>query len=210
MQYNYITIEGCIGAGKTTLCNRIAHDFKAKLILEQFEENSFLPKFYDDPIHYAFPLEMSFLAERYNQLKHLLSHGDLFASFTIADYFIDKCIIFSENNLQTDEFQLYRKLFDIITNFLPKPELLVYLYKEENLLIENIKKRGREYEKNIAREYLVNIQKGYLEYLKSIKNTPILIIDTNNIDYLTSENDYQKIVSIIGSKYENGIHRIIP
>lgn len=209
MRYNYITIEGCIGAGKTTLSSKIASEFGAKLILEQFEENAFLPKFYEDPEHYAFPLEMSFLAERYRQLRDLLSHGDLFASFTIADYFIDKCIIFSKNTLQSDEYALYTKLYNIITSFLPRPELLVYLYKDIDLLISNIKKRGRDYEQNISPKYLSDIQEGYLNHLKSISNIPVVVIDTNNIDFVEKETDYKKMVDLLNQPYQNGFQRII-
>jgi len=209
MRYNYITIEGCIGAGKTTLSSKIASEFGAKLILEQFEENAFLPKFYEDPEHYAFPLEMSFLAERYRQLRDLLSHGDLFASFTIADYFIDKCIIFSKNTLQSDEYALYTKLYNIITSFLPRPEILIYLYKDLDLLISNIKKRGRDYEQNISPKYLSDIQEGYLNHLKSISNIPVVVINTNNIDFVEKETDYKKMVDLLNQPYQNGFQRII-
>lgn len=209
MRYNYITIEGCIGAGKTTLSTKIAEEFGAKLILEQFEENAFLPKFYKDPEHYAFPLEMSFLAERYRQLRDLLSHGDLFASFTIADYFIDKCIIFSKNTLQSDEFALYTKLYNIITSFLPRPELLVYLYKDIDLLVSNIKKRGRDYEQDISPDYLSNLQEGYMGHLKSFTNIPVVVIDTNKIDFVENPSDYYKIVALLNQPFENGFQRII-
>ncbi|MEI6348503.1 MAG: deoxynucleoside kinase [Bacteroidota bacterium] len=209
MRYNYITIEGCIGAGKTTLSTRIAHEFGAKLILEQFEENAFLPKFYKDPEHYAFPLEMSFMAERYRQLRELLSHGDLFASFTIADYFIDKCIIFSKNTLQPDEYMLYTKLYNIITSFLPRPELLIYLYKDIDLLIENIKKRGRDYEQNISFDYLSKLQDGYLNHLKSLNNIPVVVVDTNNIDFVENQSDYDKMVELLNQPYKIGFQRII-
>lgn len=208
MLYNYITIEGCIGAGKTTLSSRIAEQFGAKLILEQFEENAFLPKFYSDPEHYAFPLEMSFMAERYRQLRDLLSHGDLFASFTIADYFIDKCIIFSKNTLQPDEYALYTKLYNIITSFLPRPELLVYLYKDIDLLMDNIKKRGRDYEQNISADYLSKLQDGYLNHIKSLTNIPVVLVDTNNIDFVARPDDYQKMVELLQQAYKNGFQRI--
>ena len=208
MRYNYITIEGCIGAGKTTLSTRIANQFGAKLILEQFEENAFLPKFYSDPEHYAFPLEMSFLAERYRQLRELLSRGDLFASFTIADYFIDKCMIFSKNTLQSDEYVLYLKLYNIITSFLPRPELLIYLYKDIDLLIENIKKRGRDYEQSISADYLSKIQDGYINHLKSLTNTPVVVVDTNKIDFVANEGDYQLMVELLDRTFENGYQRI--
>lgn len=209
MHYNYITIEGCIGAGKTTLSTRIAEQFGAKLILEQFEENAFLPKFYEDPEHYAFPLEMSFMAERYRQLRELLSRGDLFASFTIADYFIDKCIIFSKNTLQEDEYALYTKLYNIITSFLPRPELLIYLYKDIDLLMANIKRRGRDYEQNISADYLSKLQDGYMNHLKTFTDIPVVVIDTNRVDFVANEEDYHQMVKLLEQKYENGFQRII-
>lgn len=209
MRYNYITIEGCIGAGKTTLATKIAEEYGAKLILEQFEENAFLPKFYDDPEHYAFPLEMSFLAERYRQLRELLSRGDLFASFTIADYFIDKCIIFSKNTLQPDEYALYTKLYNIITSFLPRPELLVYLYKDIDLLVANIKKRGRDYEQSITPKYLSDLQDGYLNHLKTFTNIPVVVVDTNRIDFVENTADYYKMIELLNQPFENGFQRII-
>nr|MBC8147774.1 deoxynucleoside kinase [Bacteroidota bacterium] len=146
MKYNYIAIEGNIGAGKTSLSTRIAEQFNAKLILENFEDNSFLPKFYKEPDKYAFPLEMSFLAERYQQLKDRLTDQDLFKSFTISDYFINKSLIFSRKTLQKDEYLLYSKLFEIIISSLPQPDLLVYLYLDIDKLKSNIIKRGRLYE----------------------------------------------------------------
>ncbi len=209
MHYNYITIEGCIGAGKTTLSKRIAEQFGAKLILEQFEENAFLPKFYEDPEHYAFPLEMSFMAERYRQLRELLSRGDLFASFTIADYFIDKCIIFSKNTLQDDEYALYTKLYNIITSFLPRPELLIYLYKDIDLLMANIKKRGRDYEQNISADYLSKLQEGYMNHLKTFTDIPVVVVDTNKVDFVSNEEDYQQMIKLLDQKYEKGFQRII-
>ncbi len=208
MNYNYLVIEGCIGAGKTCFSKRLATDYAAKLILEQFADNSFLPKFYEDPQRYAFPLEMSFLTDRYNQLKNTLTQTDLFTQYTIADYFIDKCAIFSKNNLNKDEYSLYLKLFDIINSFIPQPDLIVYLYKDVELLLKNIKKRGREYEQNIEFEYLDNIQKGYLDYFKLLSSIPILVIDTNNLDFVASDHDYLYIKNIINKEYEPGIHFI--
>ncbi|MDD2346568.1 MAG: deoxynucleoside kinase [Bacteroidales bacterium] len=206
MNYNYLVIEGCIGAGKTCFSKRLADDYNARIIYEQFADNSFLPKFYEDPQRYAFPLEMSFLTDRYNQLKNKLTQTDLFSQYTVADYFIDKCVIFSKNNLNTDEYSLYLKIFDIINSFIPKPDLIVYLYKDVDLLLKNIKKRGRDFEQNIDYKYLDDIQKGYLDYFKLLSNTPIVIIDTNQLDFVNSEEDYQYLKNIINQKYENGIH----
>lgn len=208
VDYNYIVIEGCIGAGKTCFTKRFAEDFNAKIILEQFADNSFLPKFYEDPERYAFPLEMSFLTDRYGQLKNMLTQTDLFANFTVADYFIDKCAIFSQNNLKSDEYSLYLKIFEIISSFLPRPELIVYFYKEVDILLSNIKKRGRDYEQNISGEYLHNIQQGYLNYFKLLPEIPIIIVDTNHLDFVQSDEDYNYLVSLIQKSYNSGIHRI--
>jgi len=210
MHYNYIAIEGNIGAGKTTLATRIASDLNARLILEQFEDNSFLPKFYTDPDRYAFPLELSFLADRFQQLKTQLGTPDLFQQLTISDYFIHKSLIFARKTLANDEFTLYSKLFSIIDGALPKPELLVYLYLEIDKLTQNIRKRGRDYEQNIDKSYLERIQSGYLDYIKLQQDMRILIIDTNNMDFVGDNTDYNLLLNIIGQTYETGIHRIKP
>lgn len=208
MKYNYISIEGNIGAGKTSLATRIAKQFNAKLILEQFEDNSFLPKFYKDPDRYAFPLELSFLAERFHQLKKQLTAQDLFKSFTISDYFINKSLIFAQKTLQSDEFSLYKNLFQIINLALPKPDLLVFLYLDVEKLKKNILKRGRSYEKDIDSSYLEKIQEGYLNYIKQQSGMRILIIDTNNLDFVNREEDYTSIINVINDKFDIGVHRI--
>jgi deoxyadenosine/deoxycytidine kinase len=211
MQYNFIAIEGNIGAGKTSLSSRIAEDFNAKLILEEFEDNAFLPKFYKEPDKYAFPLEMTFLASRYQQLKDKLGQQDLFKDFTISDYFMVKSLIFAKKTLPSDEYNLYTRFFNIIFTQIPKPDLLVYLYLETPNLQANIHKRGRPYEMSIENEYLDKIQEGYFEYFKQQpKSQRVLIIDTNHIDFVNSESDYQKIIGIINKDYEPGIHRVIP
>lgn len=206
--YHYIAIEGNIGAGKTSLASKIAEDNNARLILEQFEDNSFLPKFYKDQDRYAFPLELSFLAERYQQLKDGLGKGDLFKSFTITDYFINKSLIFSRKTLQQDEFKLYQTLFDIINQSLVKPDLLVYLYANVDRLQANIKKRGRDYEQDIQDQYLEKIQESYFDFIKQQDGMRILIIDTNNLDFVNNDADYQYLVSIILKEYKIGVHRI--
>lgn len=208
--YNFISIEGNIGAGKTSLATRISNDFNAKLILEQFEENSFLPKFYQEPDKYAFPLELSFLAERYEQLKRQLTARDLFKTFTVSDYFINKSFIFARKNLPEDTFSLYKKLFEIISESLPKPDLLVYLYLDIENLLKNIKHRGRNYEQEIKKDYLEKIQESYLDFIRQKTNMRILIIDTNNIDFVNHEDDYQKILKIMTLEYPVGLHRITP
>ncbi len=207
MYYNFIAIEGNIGAGKTSLAKMISRDFNARLILEQFEENSFLPKFYKEPDKYAFPLEMSFLAARYAQLKNQLVALDLFSNFTVSDYFIVKSLIFAKKNLPEDEFKLYSTFFHIIYEQLPKPELLVYLYVTTEKLQHNIKKRGRPYEQQIKDEYLERIQEGYFEFIKQQKDMRILILNTNELDFVKNKEDYRKIIDIINKEYPKGIHR---
>jgi len=208
LKYNFIVIEGNIGAGKTTLAKRLSEEFNARLILERFEDNSFLPKFYEQPDIYAFPLEMSFLADRYQQLKEKLAMQELFKTITIADYFIDKSLIFAKNNLKADEFNLYSRLFQIISTFLPRPDLLVYLYLDIPRLKENINKRGRDYERLIQDDYLGKIQAGYLNHFRSLNGLRILIIDTNKADFMENEKDYQAFLKVIGTDYDIGIHRV--
>jgi deoxyguanosine kinase len=208
IHYNYIAIEGNIGAGKTSLATRIARQYNAKLILEQFEENSFLPKFYKNPSKYAFPLELSFLAERYQQLKDPLSSQDLFSDFTIADYFLNKSLIFASRNLEPDEFQLYARLFNIIESKIPRPDLVIYLYLNLDNLKRNILKRGRNYEKDIDFDYLDKIQKGYLEFFKQQSQMRVVLVDTNHLDFVNNEEDYNTMVKIIEGVYEPGIQTI--
>ena len=192
MKYNYIAIEGNIGSGKTSLAHMISEEYNAQLILERFEDNSFLPKFYKNPDQYAFPLEMSFLADRYQQLKDLLSSRELFKTFTVADYYIDKSLIFARQNLKNDEYSLYSRLFDIINSSLPKPDLIVYLFNNTANLIKNISTRGRDYEQEIEASYLDKIQRGYFEYFRQNRHTLVLIVDTQNLDFVKSSQDYEK------------------
>jgi deoxyadenosine/deoxycytidine kinase len=208
--YNYISIEGNIGAGKTSLATRISNDYNAKLILEQFEDNSFLPKFYKEPDKYAFPLELSFLAERFEQLKQQLTARELFKTFTVSDYFIIKSFIFARKNLPDDTFGLYKKLFDIISDSLPKPDLLVYLYLNVDNLLKNIHQRGRDYELNIKSEYLTKIQESYLDYIRKQSNLRVVIIDTNEMDFVKNEKDYLTLVDIISKEYPLGVHTVMP
>lgn len=210
MKYNYLVIEGNIGAGKTSLSLRIAKDYNAKLILEQFADNPFLPKFYKDPGRYSFPLELSFLASRYHQLHRDLTSPDLFKSFTIADYYFSKSLIFSKVTLQEDEFNLYRQLFSIIIQQLPNPDLYVYIHTSVDKLLRNIRERGREYEKDLTGEYLLKLQEGYFEYLRSLENYKILIIDINRLDFVKNEEHYQLLIgSIFEKEYKLGINRIL-
>jgi deoxyguanosine kinase len=188
----------------------MAQHLNARLILEQFEDNSFLPKFYEDPSRYAFPLELSFLADRFQQLKSQVSVQDMFHPVTIADYFILKSLIFAKKTLNTEEFSLYSRLFSIIENVLPKPDLLVYLYLDISRLQSNIRKRGRVYEQKIEDEYLQRIQEGYLDYIKQQQGLRVLLIDTNKLDFVAHQEHFDILVNIIMQEYPAGIHRITP
>lgn len=207
--YNYIAIEGTIGAGKTSLATMISEDYNAKIILEGFADNPFLPKFYKEADKYAFPLELSFLAERYQQLTDQLTKQDLFKNFTISDYFINKSLIFAQKTLQEDVFGLYARLFHIINSSIPKPDLLVYLYVSVDRLQANIKERGRAYEQDIENDYLEKIQSGYFDFIRQQQDMRILILDTNNVDFVKNKEDYQRIIHLINRDYEIGIHRVI-
>jgi deoxyadenosine/deoxycytidine kinase len=199
-QYNYIAIEGNIGAGKTTLASKIAEDFNAKTVFERFADNPFLPKFYKDQNRYAFPLEMSFLADRYQQLSDDLAQFDLFKDVIVADYHIFKSLIFAKVTLQEDEYRLYKTLFDIIYKEMPKPDLYVYLYQNTDRLLQNIKRRGRSYEQEIPADYLDKINKGYLDYIKSQTNLNVLIIDVSERDFVKKQSDYVFILEEIRKK----------
>jgi deoxyadenosine/deoxycytidine kinase len=199
-QLNYIAIEGNIGAGKTTLTTKIAEDCNAKTVLERFADNPFLPKFYKDQSRYAFPLEMSFLADRYQQLSDDLAQFDLFKDFVVADYHIFKSIIFAKVTLQEDEFRLYKTMFDIMYKDMPKPDLYVYLYQNTERLLANIKKRGRNYEQEIPAEYLEKINRGYLDYIKTQTDLNVLIIDISDLDFVKKQEDYIFILNEINKK----------
>lgn len=196
-KFNYIAIEGNIGAGKTSLATMISKDYNAKLILERFADNPFLPKFYKDASRYAFPLEMSFLADRYQQISDDLSQLDLFKDFIVSDYDVFKSLIFSKITLQEDEFKLYRKLFYLMYKDISKPELYVYLYQNTERLQENIKKRGRKYEQNIESDYLEKINEGYLNFLKTQPEFNVKIIDISNKDFVKNRNDYLSVLDEI-------------
>lgn len=197
LNYKFIAIEGNIGAGKTTLAHKIAEDFNAKKILERFADNPFLPKFYKDQARYAFPLEMSFLADRYQQISDDLAQLDLFKDFIIADYHIFKSLIFAQVTVTEDEFRLYRKLFEIIYKEIPKPDLYIYLYQNTERLLQNIKKRGRSYEQEIPSEYLEKINKGYFDFIKTHPDLNILVLDVSDRDFVKNQSDYIYILEEI-------------
>lgn len=196
-KYNFLAIEGNIGAGKTSLATKISQDFNAKLILERFADNPFLPKFYKEPERYAFTLEMSFLADRYQQISDDLAQFDLFKEFIVSDYNVFKSLIFSKVTLPEDEFRLYRKLFYQVYKDVAKPDLYVYLYQNTERLQENIKKRGRDYEQDIESDYLEKINSGYLEFLKNQTEMNVKIIDISDKDFVKNREDYLWVLDAI-------------
>lgn len=210
IRYNYVVIEGNIGAGKTTLACRIAEQFNARLILEQFADNPFLPKFYNEPEKYSFPLELSFLANRYKQLNSEIGSPDLFREFTVADYYFMKSLVFAASTLKGEEYNLYRQIFYIIYKSLPKPDIYVYLHLKPEKLLENIRRRDREYERSITKDYLQKIQDSYFSFFKQNPDNKYLVIDINNLDFVANEKHYDKIIDcIFGNTYAAGLNMVI-
>ncbi len=207
MKYNFVTIEGNIGAGKTTLAQILSKHYNSKLILEEFAENPFLPKFYENPEQYAFPLELFFMAERYKQLKELLQVKDMFQNATISDYLFTKCLLFAKTNLPEEEYRLYNKLFDIIHPQIIQPDILIYLHSPVTKLQENIKKRNRSYEQAIPDNYLTTLQDSYIQYIKQ-HNIKTLFVDASNADFIHNEEHTRVIIDALNQEYENGQHYI--
>ncbi len=203
MNYHFITVEGNIGAGKTTLAHLLARHYNARLILEEFADNPFLPKFYQNPKQFAFPLELFFMAERYKQLKDLVHTKDLFQSVTISDYLFTKCLLFAKVNLPEEEFHLYQRLFEIIHQQLVQPDILIYLHAPVSKLQQNIKKRNRSYEQSIPDNYLFNIQETYTHYIKQ-HNIKTLFIDAENADFLNNEQHLKIITDALDKDLPDG------
>lgn len=204
MKYNFVTIEGNIGAGKTTLAHLLSKHYNARIVLEEFADNPFLPKFYENPEQYAFPF---FMAERYKQLKELLQTKDMFQQVTISDYLFTKCLLFAKVNLPDEEFRLYQKLFEIINPQIVQPDILIYLHSPVNKLQENIKKRNRQYELSIPNDYLFNLQETYTQYIKQ-HNIKTIFVDASNADFLGNEEHLKVIIDALDKNYEVGQHYI--
>jgi deoxyadenosine/deoxycytidine kinase len=205
MNYHFITIEGNIGAGKTTLSHLLARHYNARLVLEEFADNPFLPKFYENPKQFAFPLELFFMAERFKQLKDLIQQKDLFQSITISDYLFTKCLLFAKVTLPDDEFRLYQRLFEIIHQQLIQPDILIYLHAPVSKLQQNIKKRNRSYEQSIPDEYLFNLQETYTHYIKQ-HNIKTIFVDASNANFLGNEKHLNAIIEALDKEYEEGQH----
>lgn len=204
-EYEYVVIEGNIGSGKTTLSKKLAERWGTRLMLEEFKDNPFLPKFYENPRQHGFALELSFLAERYHQKRNELNRTDLFKPGIVCDYSFGKSLVFSRINLDADEFELYQNLFQIILGRLPKPDVLLYLYCSPEKSLRQIKKRGRSYEQEISLDYLDSINQGYLDFFRQQKDIRILLLNTDELDFVESADDFEKIVSILEENHELGI-----
>jgi deoxyadenosine/deoxycytidine kinase len=205
MYYHFITIEGNIGAGKTTLAHLLSKKLDARLVLEEFADNPFLPKFYENPKQYAFPLELFFMAERYKQLKDMIISRDLFNTITVSDYLFTKCLLFARVNLSEEEYRLYQRIFEIIHAQIVQPDILLYLHAPVSKLQQNIKKRNRSYEQSIPDEYLYNIQETYHSYIRH-HNVPTLLVDVSKADFLNNPAHLQTIVKALEKKYDAGLH----
>jgi deoxyguanosine kinase len=205
MKHHFITVEGNIGAGKTTLTNLLAKHFNARIILEEFADNPFLSKFYENPQQYAFPVELFFMAERYKQLKDMVHTKDMFQTVTVSDYLFTKCLLFAKVTLPEEEFRLYQKLFEIIHQQLVFPDILIYLHAPVQKLQQNIKKRQRQYEQNIPDEYLFNLQETYTSYIKQ-HNIKTIFIDASNADFINNEKHLQVVLDALEKDLDNGQH----
>ena len=205
MNYKFVTIEGNIGAGKTTLANLLGKHYNARIVLEEFADNPFLPKFYENPGQFAFPLELFFMAERYKQLKEMLQNRDIFHEVTITDYLFTKCLLFAKTNLPQDEYDLYQKLFEIINPQIVQPEILIFLHAPVEKLQANIQKRNRSYEQSIPDEYLLALQQTYTQYIRQ-REMKTLFVDASNADFTGNPAHLQVILNALEKDYETGIH----
>lgn len=186
----------------------LKEEYNCRLILEEFGDNPFLPLFYENPQRFAFTVELFFMTERHEQMERNLLNQDLFHDFTLADYTFIKTLLFARKNLTNEKFRLFQKMFQVLNHSLPKPDILVYFHRNIDLLLENIKSRGRDYEKNITENYLTEIQNSYFEYFRNILSFPVVIIDLNNVDFVKDPNHYEQVKYLISKKYNPGVHRI--
>ncbi len=203
MHYRFVALEGNIGAGKTTLCKRLASELKARIVLEEFSNNPFLPLFYQDPSRYAFPVELFFLAERYQQWKQLSS--DLFVPCVVSDYHFLKSVLFASTNLGEEEFKLFRRLASILHASLVEPDLIIYLHLPPEQLLRNIAQRGRPYEQSITATYLMRLQQAYFTFFKTVRHVPVLVITPHARDYLTDHNFCARLVELLAQKHPKGV-----
>ena len=208
LPYEFICIEGNIGTGKTSLVDLLSSEFGGRKLLEQFENNPFLPLFYSDPERYAFTVELFFMTERYKQMQNHLTNSDLFNRYVFSDFSFIKTLLFARKNLGEEEYKLFQMLFSVMNKSFPKPDLLVYLHRDTNYLLSNIRERNRSFEKTISHEYLKTIQDSYFEYLRNITSFPVLILDLKDMDFVNNTNHYETLKFLISKKYNPGVHRI--
>ncbi|MEO8590115.1 MAG: deoxynucleoside kinase [Flavobacteriales bacterium] len=209
MRYSYIAIEGLIGAGKTTLARRLAAERNGRLVLEEFDDNPFLPRFYEEPERYGFSVELSFLAQRYHQLKRI-TEQDLFTQCTIADYSLGKSLVFASVTLQPDEYALFIDLYGIMFNDLPQPQLIVYLHLGMERLRERIRARGRSYEQRIGAEYLMRLQEHYLDHLQKRQGSHVLVVDLQDKDLMNDAAVYQRLLALLDAEIPAGYSVVTP
>lgn len=208
LPYQFVCIEGNIGSGKTSLVEKMSYDYQGKMLLEEFEDNPFLPHFYNNPERYAFTVELFFMTERYKQLQNHISNQDLFARSIFADFSFIKTLLFARKNLQDEEYKLFQMLFSVLNKSFPKPDLLVYLHRDVEHLLKNIRERNRGFEQNISAEYLKTIQDSYFEYLRNITSFPVLILDLQDMDFVNEASHYETLKFLISKSYRPGVHRI--
>ncbi len=202
MEYNFIAIEGCIGTGKTSFAKMLAQDISVPLALESFEDNPYLEKFYKDPKNNAFSLELYFMAERYNQQKRIAQKFNLFNQIVVADYAFIKSQVFANITLENpDDLQLFKMLFNIINQNIKAPDIILYLHKSTDVLLENIKKRGRTYEQNISAEYLNTLHQAYIQYLKQQSKSKVIMVDTTDLDFVKNKRDFYYLKDVLSKKY---------
>lgn len=206
--YKYIAVEGNIGAGKTSFTQIIKSTHPCKLILEQFDQNPFLPLFYKSPERYAFTVELFFMTERYKQMQEEFKSQGLFTEFIISDYTFIKTLLFARKNLEQEEFKLFQMLYNVLSKNLPTPDLLVYFHRDVDFLMDNISKRNRDFEKDITKEYLLSVQNSYFEYFRNILSFPVLVLDLKDMDFVSKENNFQLLKDLISKKYKPGVHRV--
>jgi len=206
--YQYICVEGNIGAGKTTFCELLAEDIACKLVLEEFAENPFLPYFYKEPHRFALPMELFLMAERFKQLQNHILHRELFNDYILSDYSFVKTLLFAKNNLPPDEFRLFHDMFEVLANQIPKPDLLVFLHRSVNNLKEQIALRARPYEQNITSEYLQGLQNMYLEYFRNEITFPILLVDIDGINFIENKSHFDELKQLMTEQLNPGLHRI--
>ena len=208
LKYQFIAIEGNIGAGKTTFAQMLSKKYDLKLILEEFSDNPFLPYFYQEPERYAFPVELFFMTERHKQLQKNLMQQSMFSNGVIADYFFLKTLLFAGNNLTQEELRLFQRLFKILNASFPQPDILVYLHRPIDILLQQIKKRGRSYEMDISKDYLIDLQNTYLDYFQTVNDYPVILIELGDLDFKENPFVFEKLVDIFNQNFENGFHKI--